>query len=85
MTSLFLKCSTSQVVLTILLKSMTFLLENQKPNRKSMLVILSSIGLKINYVIIVCKFVTYCRAITEDEEDTKQPIVLLSSDGLAVT
>ena len=50
-----------------------------------MLVILSSIGLKINYVIIVCKFVTYCRAITEDEEDTKQPIVLLSSDGLAVT
>ena len=35
--------------------------------------------------VITCKFVPYCQSITKDEEDTKQPIVLLSADGMGLS
>ena len=35
-------------------------------------------------IVTVCKFVTYCKSIGEDEDD-KQPIVTLSADGMGLT
>ena len=65
----------------IVLKTTTFLMI-KNPNPKSVLVILSSIGLII--IVIVCRFVTYCESIREDEED-KQSIVNLSADGMGLS